>query len=319
MINKIELSKIKEVICSTYDVFICSSSFEERCLSISNNIDVSIFSEIWLIHNICDEQSNQIHTKMLSSIFGERAKLIEISLSNPLITADRIHEKIVEITNNKSLNSILIDITTFTHESLLILIKLLNLKCPNTKVTCIYANATEYSVGDDNKHKWLSNGIGEIRSVLGYAGNIIPSQKTHLIMIVGYESERAVSIINAIEPNSLALGYGCSSNATTDKNKEANEYYLHLIEEMTTSYSNIITFEIPCDDPLKITEELKKQIENEKDKNIIIVPMNNKLSTIGVALLAIENDDIQICYAPALTYNYQNYSTPGTNCYIYEL
>ncbi|MFA4885516.1 MAG: hypothetical protein WC601_07060, partial [Desulfotomaculaceae bacterium] len=206
-----------------------------------------------------------------------------------------------------------------THESLLILLRLLQMRCPTAKITGAYANASEYSVGDDVKHKWLSRGIGEIRSVLGFPGNIVPSRKTHLILIVGYEYERAVGIIETIEPNSIALGYGRSGSATTEKNKEANEHYLHLVEQMATSFSDIIRFEIPCNDPHKTRDELQTQISKVKDMNILIAPMNNKLSTIGAALAAFDNKDIQMCYAHALSYNYSSYSSPGSQCYIFDL
>jgi hypothetical protein len=47
--------------------------------------------------------------------------------------------------------------------------------------------------------------------------------------------------------------------------------------------------------------------------------MNNKLSTIGVAWAGFDNEDVQLCYAQALRYNYSNYSLPGDTCYLMEL
>ena len=46
--------------------------------------------------------------------------------------------------------------------------------------------------------------------------------------------------------------------------------------------------------------------------------MNNKLSTVGVVKSLLNNQAVQACYAPAVVYNEENYSQPGTDCYIYE-
>src|SRR5208337_3388367 len=188
-----------------------------------------------------------------------------------------------------------------------------------SRITGAYANASEYSVGDDIRHKWLSRGIGEVRSVLGYPGNIVLSRKTHLMLIVGYEHERAAGLIDSIEPNSIALGYGRSGSATTEKNKDANEHYMNLVKQMATSFSEISLFEIPCDDPQGTRDKLREQINKAGDVNILIAPMNNKLSTIGAAWAAFENRDVQICYARALSYNYGGYSMPGSHCYLLDM
>ena len=45
---------------------------------------------------------------------------------------------------------------------------------------------------------------------------------------------------------------------------------------------------------------------------------NNKLSTVGTSLAAFEKPEIQCCYAPAVIYNYENYSVPGKRCYFID-
>lgn len=94
-----------------------------------------------------------------------------------------------------------------------------------------------------------------------------------------------------VTTSSLSLGFGHSDNATTDKDKDANEHYLQLVEQMAASYADIIRFEIKCDDPFATSEEISKQIECVEDKNILIVPLNNKLSTLGVAFAAMKNEN----------------------------
>ena len=47
--------------------------------------------------------------------------------------------------------------------------------------------------------------------------------------------------------------------------------------------------------------------------------MNNKITTLGLFISLIHNEDVQVSYAPAIVYNEQNYSIPGTDCFICEL
>ena len=53
--------------------------------------------------------------------------------------------------------------------------------------------------------------------------------------------------------------------------------------------------------------------------NALIAPMNTKISTVGAALLAMEDDTIQLCYATAHQYNEKGYSTPGQECYYFNV
>ena len=312
-------NELSKEISDKFDIFICSSSFEDRCLSICSAINYSKLVKSFIVFNKEYEAFSKNNFNRQKKIISSEYSLVETSCKNPLLTADSMRESIIGYIIEKNKKNILLDITTFTHETLLILLKLLVTFCPSTKITCVYTRAKEYGVGDDVNKKWLSSGIEEVRAVLGYSGNLMPSKKTHLFVIVGYEYERANAMINILEPNFLSLGYGKSENATVEKDKEANSHYYHLVTEMSHSYPNINKFEISCDDPYKTYNILGEHIRRYKDENILVAPMNNKISTIGAGLFALKNETVQLCYGPALTYNIKNYSTPGSKCYLFEI
>ena len=186
------------------------------------------------------------------------------------------------------------------------------------ELVCAYSNALDYCAGEPVENKWLSKGIKNVRTVLGCSGDSLPTKKTHLIVIVGYEYERAFEIISWIEPNSLSLGYVSAEETSAEKNKDANMHYLALVEQMAISYSMIDKFTISCENVRKTVETLKSVIERHSDENIIIVPLNNKVSTVGVALVVFENPDVQVCYGQPVVYNEQNYSVPGERFYCFE-
>lgn len=321
MLRTFYVNQLKELTEEYYDALICCNSFEDRCITIPSQVSKDNFANCVVFTNKDNQEKSESNLDTIRRLFAEKSQIVELILSSPISVADRMEETIKYLEKTCELRKVFIDITTFTHETLLILLAIFKEKFPGIQVVCGYVNAREYSYDyDDQKDKWLSRGIGEIRSVLGYSGILKPSQKNLLMVIVGYEYERAVRIIETVEPDFLSLGYGLASDSTTEKNRGANEHYTQLIKQMATYYDEILDFQVPCNDPYKAYQAIREQVERVGlDKNIIIVPMNNKISTIGAAMVAFEKPEIQICYAPALIYNYSAYSVSGDRCYIFDL
>lgn len=321
MLKTFPVSRLNELIKDHYDALICFNSFEDRCTTIPSHVTQSNFSNCLIFTNRDIREQSENNLNVINQLFEGKSQIIEVTLSSPINVADKMEETIKSLAESCQMKRVFIDITTFTHETLLILLAILREKFSDIQVVCGYVNAKEYSYDcEDQKDKWLSRGIGEIRSVLGYPGVLKPSKKNLLMVIVGYEYERAVRIIETIEPDFLSLGYGLASDATTEKNRGANQHYTQLVKQMATYYDEIQDFQVPCNDPYRAYKSIREQVEHiGSDKNIIIVPMNNKISTIGAALVAFEKPEIQICYANALVYNYSAYSIAGDRCYVFDL
>ena len=312
------LSKLKAVVQDNYHIFICSSSFEDRCLSLPKRINKYCFEKVVVIENKNGSDRIKKKTEELKSMFHD-ADIWSIDFGNPIVLLDRITNEIAIGLGRKRLR-VLVDVSTFSHEILIMVLDSLYKKKNIEKIDCIYLNAEDYCPNVNVKQKWLSKGSQEIHTVFGFPGNLSPSKKDRIIMIVGYEYERAIEIIRSYEPNYITLVYGEPSDSTTIKNKEANQFYTELIREMMFDFpeTSIETKSISCNDPDTASVQLGEIISTHPDDNCIIVPMNNKLSTIGVLKAAMNNENIQICYAPALIYNEANYSIPGKNCYLYS-
>lgn len=319
MPKKIEIEKLHSVIVDHFDLFICSSSFEDRCLSIALHIPTERIGCALICANRDYEEHIKDNLDKLIALFPDNYFVADVYTTNPLASADSIEALLQQVTIKGTMTRILIDITTFTHEMVLIVLAILQSKYSDAKITCCYTNAKEYSYDQENQRdKWLSKGVGEVRTILGYPGIIKPSRQTHLIVIVGYEYERAVRIIESLEPDSLSLGYGLASDATTDKNHGANEQFAKLVKDMSAFYDGIIDFIVPCNSPFDAFKAIISEVNRHENRNIVIVPMNNKISTLGAALACNTNNEIQLCYAPALIYNYRSYSISGNKCYLFD-
>lgn len=320
MFEIMNISELYHSITQKYDLFICFNSFEKRCVSIASHLPIDKFAAALILTNKVHFENEEENLQKLSSLFSEKGTVVQLDLSSPVDIADKIIEQLNEKIFSLEKKRVFVDITTFTHESLLILFAIFKEKYSEAEIICGYNNAKAYSSDKtDIESKWLSRGIGEVRSVLGYPGNLKPSQDNLLMVIVGYEFERAARIIDAISPDYLSIGYNIENNATTEKDRDANMGYARLLKEMAAYFEQTTDFVVPSNNPYAAFKAMQEKLDAIGDKiNVTIVPMNNKLSTLGVALIGLANPEIQICYAPALIYNTSSYSIPGDSCYLFS-
>ena len=315
-IPHIELGRIAESLVGQIDLFICSASFEERSCSIAKNIDVRRIKKVLIAEN---ENHSELHGKIPSSlkrIFGNKSEMVMLDTTNPLKTEDNLRLALFTFFSESSLKRIVVDITTFTHESLLILLNLLKSQLRACNVECLYLNAEEYSLGDEGQDKWLSKGVGEVRSVIGFPGEFAPSRKLHLIMLVGFEHDRAAELIRRYEPSIISLGYGQTTEEGAERHSGLNKQRFEMVKAI---HGYAQEFSFSCYDPLMTKKTIETQISRAPGFNVIIAPMNTKLSTVGTALVAFANESIQLCYAQAHSYNYEHYSKPGSFVYRFDL
>lgn len=316
--GKRHLKYINSALDESYDVFICSASFEDRCITIPKKINKKRFKNVLIVKNLHGSQIVSDNAEIIRRLYSKNSSIVAIDFRDSIKTADAILGEVIGSKKSGQI-SVLLDITTFTHETLLIVLKVLSLSKRISKLTCVYCNAAEYCPGIPIENKWLSRGSKQIHPVLGYSGILLPSQKFHLIMLVGYEYSRAIEAISLIEPSSITLVYSSPENAITEKDKDANSIYEKIISNMYFEYPRIDHVQMPCDEPDTISSKLKELYVQHAGENIIVVPMNTKMSTIGVFLSVIGNEDVCVSYAQAVLYNESNYSVPGTRCYIYNI
>ncbi len=316
LIDAHRLSKVEG-----YDTYILSSSFENRCLAVTNHINQQTFNKCIIFRNIdFDEKviqnSNSIKKK-LSNI--RNSDFVDLKINDPKFSFLNINKTIQSLFEKEN-KKCLIDITTFTHESLLMLLKAITkYKRSNDKVTFIYNAAKDYSYLEESKEKkWLTKGVKDTRSIIGYPGYFDPSQRSHLVILFGFERERTIRLIDEFEYNYISLAYADQKDSISEIHQKINE---ERHNEILKLYSNAKQFKISLKDPIETKNQILNYIKktNSVEKgNIALAPMNNKLSTIGAGLAAIENPDIQLCYLQPNSYNTESYSISSDEFYFWE-
>lgn len=301
------------------NIFFGSASFEDRCFSVVDKINSISLKEIYVCRNIDFEDDSILENSILfkEKINTSGSNFIDLKAGDPKFSFFELNESINQIFQGNS-KSILFDITTFTHEALLIATKIMfSKRRPEDKIIVCYNGAKSYSQKEKNiEEKWLTKGVKEIRSILGYPGFFDPSQKNHLIILFGFEKERTLKLIEKYEYDLVSLAYGSSDGSISEEHQSINE---SRHKEVLALNSNAQIFNISLRNPYSAKKEILDFVSQYSSFNTVIAPMNNKLSTFGAGLAAIENPNIQLCYLQAQKYNVSGYSEAGDQFHVFKI
>lgn len=288
------------------DLLICSSGFEDRSVALSTSLNVSNIKDAIIFH-IDENYSKSLENYQKIKNHISFLNKIEFPKNNSIETFDIIYNSIYQFIEDNFVNdklNVIVDVTTFTREVLLILIKILSFEHISNKlnISLVYTPAESYPC------EWLTKGVREIRSIFGYSGMNYPSKKLLLVVLNGFETERTEEILNTFEANKILLGKPSKIESINGKLNDISNQKFEYIKGKYSS-SLLAEFEFSCLEINKTIDELEKIIQNySSEYNIIISPLNNKVSTLACAIVAIKNEDIQICYASANQYNINAYS-----------
>jgi hypothetical protein len=149
---------------------------------------------------------------------------------------------------------------------------------------------------------WLSARYGPAHNIIGFAGASTGGAGRHLICCVGFESERANRVIQALEPSSvtLALGTKPTREEFLQRNRTA------VIEVVGSSRFEVR--EINVVDPQECLDNLRALALEHSSDAIHIAPFNTKLSCLAIYGLWLENKQIRIWNAQPGSYNLADYS-----------
>lgn len=298
------------------DLFLCCASFEERSTVIPRALKERrpIRSIVFFVEDFKEKSKSYLSTIMQS--LGTSTEQVSLSYFDQIQTGESIVNSISS-SLSKSRMHVGIDISTFTHEHLLILLKVLhNNSFRIAKLHLFYLGAKEYSIGDSMNSKWLSKGVLGTRSILGYPGEFDANSKTQLIGLMGFEAIRMAATIEKYQPNIVNLGRGHKKGSLTEEHYNASTYWHNFVRQ---SMPNISEFEFDPKDPTAISDNLGELCSPELKFNTIIAPLCTKLSTVGVGLFALFNPKIRLCYTPVIEYNFKNYSTPADDVFIVSI
>lgn len=315
---------MKSTTCRTCDVaeqinvksavFVCSASFESRCLTIPQAIHRLNFTKSYICENIDHRELHGCHPDKLRDALPS-AEMLWLDTANPR-RSWRSLLAIFEYARRAGDLPVVVDITAFTHEALLMLLRLALESKVRQPTVLVYNCAKEYSIGDPLEHKWLSRGVSEVRSVFGYPGTLSPSKPLHLIALSGFEVERLAELIRWYEPAELSIGQVAAIHGI---GKEHLAIHADRLRRVLSAFSGARTFQFDCYSPEHVRDSVLEQAGRFPKHNRVVACLNTKLATVGTALVATHQPRIQLCYAKPIVYNYLHYSTPSDHCFVFVM
>lgn len=286
-------------------IFVGRSSYEDRCYTAYRELrNCNLFHEYFFV-----SQHESDTAKNLRADEKVSSHVCTLDTHDPLQTRREISYVLNQIRSAGDYTSLVIDITAFRREELLILLKFVLASDDRLVNRTKFVYSSAVSMGT-----WLSRNVRSFRPVIGYPGEIWASESTHLIILAGIEYHRVESAIEVYEPASISLG---TSPLEESVSNEIHQRNIALRDYITARFEGIESeFSFSATNPFQVKSVLYEQIRGVEGKNIVVAPLNTKLSTIGAGAFAIENPSIQLCYSEVEIYNTTNYSEASGLVYL---
>lgn len=287
------------------DIFICHSSYEPRCLTQVSNFNDRKFamaivfgSGKWKTdavykghHEDILEALRERTSNNVSSLILDRGDKIEF--------LTKLHENLNEV--EKSSN-ILVDISTFPRDRLLMILRYLALNFDPANVVLHHCSPESYATDKSDENAWLAQGVKRVEAVPGFNG-LQKSRAGCLVIIqLGHEKERPQITATSLEPDKLAIlhqgdlqyKHGVIRISHANNSTLIEAFEAKIVERTNVSYN----------DWAKAKAEICRIYQKyHKSFNIFISPNGTKIQLLGALAAALKFPEIQIRYAEPQVYN----------------
>jgi hypothetical protein len=312
---KCEINSSEKLLPNEIDLFIFSNGFDERWKKIWNKLSGNNVKEVFLIDRF---SSDSISSVDYNGIDTNKLTFIDISDNNQITQWNNIFSKVTGKIQSMDGARIVIDITCIPQLILYSIICQLHLLNLSKNITFTYSGASKYNIESISSS---DSSMNKITTILGYSGISKPScRKQHLVLLVGFDSDLAKTLIRDLEPTSISLGLG--NSAFQSSFYEINSQFLQQVQDYASTKmdaNKITTFEFSCSDYQSAKDSISKEIQEHSDKNIIMCSMNTKISSIAAAKSALENDYVKMCHIEPIFRSISDYSEESDQISVFSL
>lgn len=304
--NLIKTGGLKPLDNNCDDLFFCCASYEARSTAVVETLSKSYRCKESIIY-VNKEFRPTCETAMgfLSKALRQVSKVrtCEGSWLDQTFQFNALKGAIDAV--KSSIENITIDVTTFNREALLVGTLLIRTRWPDARIRIVYSSPQKYA-------DWLSRGYREIRNIIGFTGVHVTKRPTVLVVLCGFEPDRAMLLIEQHEPQLLLLGTGDPPTSNPFLNRNLLEG-----EKISFSRQEMVKFKFAADSATECFSNLDKAIRKYlKTHNIVVAPMSTKMSTMAVFLLAQKYPQIQITYCVPGEYNTRDYTKGVRNVFV---
>lgn len=287
------------------DVFVCCASFEPRCIGVTERLSSTYRAQFSIMFWYKEPDRTTLRKKFAEAMRQKLEKvspnlvIIESPRNQPINGIKELREKSSEIGLSLSNKRITIDISTFTKQYTLVLLKLLDGLESGNQIRVLYTEPIEYGPRRGGR---LTEGLRQIVSVPFFGGHYSFQRKKLLVLFLGYEGERALAIWEDYAPDKTIAFIG--KPGYRKGWERISEELNHRLLEMPIVEKRVA----PTLDPTEVFKNLEQIYETHRSWNIYVAPLGSKLQALGIYLFAKRHPDVQIVYAIPLEYIEEDYS-----------
>lgn len=270
------------------------AGWEERFLQgVTHLLDDYPVSNIKLIQ--AEEYTEHVRKNVDALLQLSKARKIPVDtisfkIEDSAFSWNRLEEQLC-LTHSQN---VLFDISTAPREIIWFVLHFV--KSANCVLECVYSKPASYG-------SWLSKDPGKPRLVFNHSGMTHLDRPTALLIISGFDLERANQLIQFFEPKKAVIALQTGNQYENHKLNVHN--HLHRLEQLC----DIEHFEIDTFKEDGGYSVLSQQVnELTENYNVIATSLGPKPSAIALFSLQRQHQQIALCYVPSLNYNTENYS-----------
>lgn len=307
-----------EYVNSTVDLFITGISLEERCpkgwqmlkeknIKIKNKV-IFYFKEVIKGFN---QKSIENPQKYFDKLFDNSPRdcKLDVSLYDEITGLMELEKYLNDSFSELKDKKVVIDFSIMIKPYIFILLKYLLYVRNMEKIYLLYTEPASYHklrlkkvLKNNNQEdsEYFTKGTVKIGEVPTYSGEQELTKKSALIVLLGFEGERAVQVLNAVSPD-LTIpvnGFPAYRPEFKDRSILSNEELLKDSEIMKE------LMYAPANDPFETKNTLEEiYLKYYENYNISVSPLGTKPMAIGSCLFALEHSSVRIIYPYPLEYN----------------
>ena len=284
------------------DVFICSASFEERCVGTCRLFDDYRFRNGFVFVNdqpAGNKEQRLREIRAMTNPLG-RVEVLWYSETDPAGSIASFTKYLHQIDLDPANTVITLDISTFNKRHLLMLLKELDERGYWDSLRILYTEPQDYAT---DLYLPLSMGIKQIEPVQGFVNTQPLNKPLLLLILLGYEGDRAMALFNNIDPNEtiLVVPKPAFHDEWEGRTEKMNSDLITLLGVESLRYAD-------SRHPEEVAETMAKILtsgdHNLDDWSCYISPLGTKPQIVGLYLFWRQNHNkFSILYAQPLKHN----------------
>lgn len=281
------------------DLFICCAGFEDRCLAAAAKMGANFrvrFSIIFVIEEpryqkLVDTNLYKLQT-LLARRTAEGLFVIRCQRDDPIDAVNQLKNIWSRCQPKDSEEPfITVDISGFTKVYLLgllyFLVAELNLGIPRI----IHTTQTYLPTR-------LTQGVAQISTVTNFFGGISIDKQTVLVLFLGFEPERSLSVWKHFNPARTIALITTPRQGNVDYLRYAEKNNSYLLSQPSVEVRNV-----PADNPYAVRNVLETIYDETKGLfNMVTGPFGTKPQAVGLFLFWLEHPRVQVVYSYPVEY-----------------